>query len=87
MATLPHRCTGNTSFYSFTSTSSDWFARTSKRKRKRERDESVYLLLSFLFAELDPFLLSPSTHLLRIQRFVLIALHPVVVFPRTRHDG
>lgn len=44
-----------------------------------------YLLLSFLFAQLDSFLFSPATHFLRIQGFVFVALHSIVVLRRTRH--
>lgn len=42
-----------------------------------------YLLFSFLFPELDALLLSPAPHLFGIQCFVLVAVHPVVVFGRT----
>lgn len=45
----------------------------------------LYLLLSFLFSELNSFLFSPSAHLLGVQCFVLITLHPVAVFSRARH--
>lgn len=44
---------------------------------------SWHLLLSFLFPELDALLLSPAPHLLWVQCFVLVAVHPVVIFGRT----
>lgn len=47
------------------------------------RTRPVYLLFSLLFPELDAFLLSPAPHLFRIQCFVLVEIHPVVVFGRT----
>lgn len=54
--------------------------------KKGALTETVFhLLFSLLFAQLDSFLLSSSTHLLRIQCFVLVALHPVVIFSRTCH--
>ena len=44
-----------------------------------------HLFLPFLFTQLDSLLLPSATHLLRIQCFVLIALHSVVVLPRAGH--
>lgn len=53
------------------------------RKVASLRTRPVYLLFSFLFPELDALLLSPAPHLFRIQCFVLVEVHPVVVFGRT----
>lgn len=39
----------------------------------------TYLLFPFLFSELDALLLSPASHLLWVQCFVLVAVHPVVI--------
>lgn len=44
------------------------------------------LFLSLLLAELDPFLLSSSAHLLWVQRIVLVTFHPIVILPRARHS-
>lgn len=42
-----------------------------------------YLLFSFLFPELDALFLSPAPHLICIQCFVLVSVHPVVILGRT----
>jgi len=42
-----------------------------------------HLLLSFLFPQLNAFLLSSSTHLVQVECFVLIAVHPEVILRRT----
>lgn len=55
----------------------------SARKATDLMTGTANLLLSFLFPELNALLLSPTPHLFRIQRFVLVAVHPVVVFGRT----
>ena len=44
---------------------------------------TIYLLFSFLFPELDALFFSPAPHLLWVQGFVLVAVHPVVIFGRT----
>lgn len=41
------------------------------------------LLFTFLFPELNALLFSPASHFLWVQCFVLVAVHPVVIFGRT----